>query len=130
MSPNLTRGQGHWIAYDLGEITSLGQLTLWNTNNPASLTSGAKTIEIDYSQDGINWTFFDSFEVPMGQASSFYEGELGIDFDKLSAEHLLLTITENHGGDCFGFSELRIERFDAVSTDAVSYTHLTLPTKA
>ena len=119
LSPNPTRGQGHWIAYDLGEITSLGQLTLWNTNNPASLTSGAKTIEIDYSQDGINWTFFDSFEVPMGQASSFYEGELGIDFDKLSAEHLLLTITENHGGDCFGFSELRIERFDAVSTDDI-----------
>ena len=119
LNPNPTRGEGHWIAYDLGELTNLGQMTIWNTNNPASLTSGAKTIEVDYSQDGINWIFFDSFEVPRGSASGFYEGEVGLDFENLTAEHLLLTITENHGGDCFGFSELRIERFDVVSTDDI-----------
>lgn len=116
INPNPSRGEGHWIAYDLGEIMNLGQMTLWNTNNPASLTSGAKKIEVDYSLDGINWIFFDSFEVPMGQASGFYEGEVGINFDNLTAEHLLLTITENHGGQCYGFSELRIERFNAVAT--------------
>ncbi len=116
-NPNPARGESHWIAYDLGESTRLGQMTIWNTNNPASLESGAKTIEVDYSQDGINWTFFQSFEVPMGQASSFYEGDLGLDFENLTATHLLLTITENYGGDCYGFSELKIERFDPVSTD-------------
>lgn len=117
MNPNPTRGESHWIAYDLGEPTRLGQMTLWNTNNPASLESGAKTIAVDYSQDGINWTFFQSFEVPIGQASSFYEGDVGIDFENLTAEHLLLTITENHGGDCYGFSELKIEKFEMVDTD-------------
>ncbi len=117
MNPNPARGESHWITYDLGEPTRLGQMTIWNTNNPASLDSGAKTIEVDYSQDGVNWTFFQSIEVPIGEASSFYEGNLGLDFENLTTRHLLLTITENYGGDCYGFSELKIERFNPVSTD-------------
>lgn len=117
MNPNPSRGEGHWIAYDLGEPMRLGKMTIWNANNPASLDSGAKTIEVDYSRDGVNWSFFKAFEVPMGQASGFYEGEAGIDFENLTAEHLLLTITENHGGQCYGFSEMKIERFEVVSTN-------------
>jgi len=116
-SPNSARPAGHWIAYDLGALTGLGKTTIWNLNNPAHLTSGAKTIHIDYSLDGINWTYFNSFEIPMAAASGFYEGEVGIDFENLTTQHLLLTVTDNHGGDCFGFAEIKIERLDPVDTD-------------
>lgn len=115
-SPNPLRGESHWISYDLGELTSLGQMQLWNINNPAQLESGARRLAIDYSTDGTNWTEFQVIEVAAAEGSGFYEGIGALDFEELSARYLLLTIVENHGGDCYGLAEVKIETFGSVST--------------
>lgn len=120
LSPNTLRGESHWISYDLGEPTGLGQMQLWNTNNPAQLTSGAKRIAIDYSDDGLNWTAFVEIELDAAQGSGFYEGVQALDFERLTTRYLLFTILENHGGDCYGFAELKIETLDPVSTSELA----------
>ena len=119
-SPNAIRGESHWIVYDLGGPTGLGQMQLWNSNNPQQLTSGAKRVVIDYSLDGENWEEFGEFDVEAATGSGFYEGAVILDFDRLTTRHLLITLVENHGGDCYGFAELKIETFAPVRTSELS----------
>jgi len=120
LSPNALRGESHWISYDLGEPTGLGQMQLWNINNPAELSSGASLIAIDYSDDGVNWTAFGEMELDAAQGSGFYEGVQALDFERLTTRYLLFTILENHGGECYGFAELKIETLDPVSTSELA----------
>jgi len=108
LSPNPDRGIGHWISYQLDERKTVKELKLWNMNNPESLDSGAKTIEIDYvDQDGV-WQSLSSHSLAAGQASGFYEGEELELPREFVTDHILLTITENYGGSCAGLAEVRI----------------------
>ncbi len=108
MSPNELRGESHWIQYELEEPRSLWQMQLWNLNNPAYLSSGAKTLAIDYSLDGLSWIEWGTWELAEAEASGFYEGEAGPDLDGITAQYLLITILENYGGDCAGLSEIKV----------------------
>ena len=141
-SPNGTRGDSHWIHYDLGEDKKLGAMHIWNVNHPDGLDSGAKLVVVDYSDDGQSWTEWGSLEVGMAEGSGFYEGVAGPDFDGLQTSHLLLTIVENHGGTCAGFSEIRIETseisavtdiakqaFKLYPNPAMAYTKLQIETE-
>ena len=107
-NPNSVRGVGHWIQYDLGHLYILGEIQVWNINDPDHLNRGAQEVVIDYSTDGENWTEFGSFIFEQGNGSSIYEGHDLVDFESLEAEHLLFTIVSNYGGTCAGFSELFI----------------------
>lgn len=107
-SPNPDRGDSHWILYDFGETYELGQSHFWNLNVPERTTSGINTAVIDYSIDGVTWFEFGTFTLAEANASGFYEGEDGPDLNGTVAQFVLVTILENYGGDCFGFSEMRI----------------------
>ena len=115
-SPNPARGNSHWILYDFGDSYELGQSHFWNLNVPERTSSGISTAMIDYSLDGVNWNQFVSFNLAEANASGFYEGEDGPDLSGILAQYVLITITENHGGECFGFSEMRIATSGIVSS--------------
>ncbi len=107
-SPNPIRGNSFWINYDFEDLRRVENLHIWNINHPEMLTDGASQIAIDYSQDGINWNSWGIWEVGQATASGFYEGETGPDLEGLVTRHLLLTILDNYGGECYGFGEIRI----------------------
>lgn len=111
-NPNANRGDSHWISYDLGEVKKLGKSHFWNINNPAELESGARQIAISVSEDGQSWDELGIWEAAMADASGFYEGQEGYDFDGVEARFVLLTILNSHGGDCVGFAEIKIEAKD------------------
>lgn len=115
-SPNPARGEGHWISYDLGEVQKLSKMYFWNLTHPEQVDNGIRTVFIDYSLDGQTWTEWGYHEFEKGTATGVYEGQEGPDFDGLETRHLLFTIRGNHGGDCYGFSELKIDYSDPVST--------------
>lgn len=117
ISPNPNRGSGHWISYDLGEIRRLGQMHFWNANHPDQLDDGARTVFIDYSLDGVTWVEWGIHEFERATSLGTYEGQAGPDFDGLETRHLMFTIRGNHGGDCYGFSELRVAYSEPVSTE-------------
>ena len=108
-SPNPVRGNSHWIMYDLGQSYSLGKIHIWNTNVPNFESIGIKEYLLDYSLDGTNWKSWGEAEVGLVEASGYYTGEEGPDLQGLKARYLLITAKSNHGGDCVGFSEIRIE---------------------
>ncbi len=116
VSPNTIRGEGHWINYDLGEVRKLSKMYFWNLNHPEQLDNGASIVFVDYSLDGQSWTEWGYYEFDRATGAGIYEGQVGPDFEGLETRYLLFTIGANHGGDCYGFSELKIEFSDPVST--------------
>ncbi|MBL0007782.1 MAG: hypothetical protein IPP25_11575 [Saprospiraceae bacterium] len=42
-SPNPARPVSHFIMYDFGKVYKLGQMTIWNSNDPAHLDWGMRT---------------------------------------------------------------------------------------
>jgi len=107
-NPNPAHGTSHWIMYDLGQLTSLHQSTLWNMNHPDFLESGIKDIIVEYSVNGSSWTSKGTYSILQAGASGFYEGVPGPNFDGVFARYVLITAIDNYGGGCYGFSEFRI----------------------
>lgn len=108
-NPNNKREESHWISYDFGKPYQLNELKIWNINDPDLLDYGAKTVMIDYSVDGLNWIEHGLETFPKAPGNSRYEGNQITHFNGIKARFLLITIVENYGGDCTGFSELRVE---------------------
>ena len=114
MNPNPLRGESHWILYNLNYQYELHQMHIWNTNAPEYLTDGMQNIIIDFSNDGLNWTEVGEFQIPMADGTSTYEGLDLYDFDGTSAQYVLITGLTNHGGSCFGLSEIKIDVTDEI----------------
>ncbi len=115
-SPNELRGSGHWIQYDFGHVYNLGQSHIWNSSHPDFLTSGISEMYIDYSLDGVTWQEWGIFSLPASNGTGFYEGTEGPDFNGLNARAILITAISNHGGSCFGLSEIRINTEGLISS--------------
>lgn len=112
MNPNTVRGESHWILYNLNDPYELYQMHLWNLNAPEYLTAGMQEIAIDISNDGSTWTEVGQFQVPIADGTSTYEGLELHDFEGVTAQYVLITGLSNHGGSCFGLSEIRIDVTD------------------
>ncbi len=97
VSPNASRGNIHWLSYDLGDTYALQQTKFWNLNMIDSLRAGAKDIIIDYSIDGITWVEFGRYDLEKGSGSTMYEGQNGPNFSGLIARYILINIMTNHG---------------------------------
>jgi hypothetical protein len=95
--------------YNLNYPYELFQMHLWNTNSPDYWADGMQDIVIDISNDGATWTEVGEFSIPMADATSTYEGVDLYDFAGTSAQYVLITGLSNHGGSCFGLSEIRID---------------------
>ena len=108
MNPNAERGESHWILYNFNYPYELFQMHIWNMNAPEYLTDGMQDIVIDISNDGVNWTEVGEFQIPMAEGTSTYEGLDLHDFAGTTAQYVLITGLTNHGGSCFGLSEIRI----------------------
>lgn len=108
-SPNPIRGTSHWLQITLDEFKALGSVYLWNITDPDHLTDGANQVTIDVSTDGSTWTEAADITLAIGDASGFYEGTEVADLDQSIAKYVLITAETNHGGACYGLSELKIE---------------------
>ncbi len=104
-SPNKVRKDGHWLMIDLGKVRKITKSHFWNFNYPDQLESGIAKMEIDYSVDGANWTFFKRIELPKASGLPRYEGLPGPDFN-VEARYVLLSVVETWGHPCAGLSEI------------------------
>lgn len=120
VNPNPDREPGHWIMYDLRHVYRLGKGKIWNINAPGRLTDGFRNFAVDYSQDGEEWETLGEYTLPIGPGDPLYEGEEILDFAFDSARYVLYTAFTNHGGECFGISEMKIEVIDVVSEQSAT----------
>ncbi|MBK7094690.1 MAG: T9SS type A sorting domain-containing protein [Saprospiraceae bacterium] len=120
-NPNSIRGKSHWILYDFGHIYKLENLHVWNINDPDKLDDGLKNVVIDYSPDGNTWVESGNAVFPKANGSSTYQGSDILDFNGIKARYMLITAKDNYGGNCFGFSELRIGVSPITGTELVNF---------
>lgn len=124
-NPNPARSQQHWILYDFGAIYFLNESHLWNYNVPGTTGNGLQNITIDYSTNGSDWSLWGDYSLSEANGSDDYEGESGPSFEGIEAQFLLISVTSNHGGNCYGFSELKIDvDFGSVQVDEPSLAAL------
>jgi len=108
-SPNSVRGVSHWLQLSLDEYKAVGNIYLWNIADPNHLTDGANFIAIDVSLDGVTWTEATTLILGQGDDNGIYEGEEVANLNGISAKYILITALTNHGGTCYGLSEIKIE---------------------
>lgn len=116
VGPVSSYGETHWIQYDFVQQYYLGEMTIWNINDPANLDRGAQEIFVDISLDGETWTNVGTYTLNQASGMSIYEGETVMDFESAQARFVLITLSSTHGDICGGFSELRID-VNGVNTD-------------
>jgi len=107
MNPLTEFGQSHWIMYEFDEAQSIESMRLWNLNRTDQLTSGAKRMRMDISMDGATWANMGVIELDMSDGSRDYVGLEVDEIGAFNAQFVLFTILENHGGSCFGLSEVQ-----------------------
>lgn len=101
-------GETHWILYDFKYPYALGKSQLWNANEPKNLDYGIQAYNVDYSLDAITWVKLGEFNMERASGASTYQGNDGPNFNAVKARYVLITPTSNYGGNCYGFSELKI----------------------
>ena len=124
-NPNIERGSSHWIQYDFGHTYSLNESTFWNCNAYGNTGAGIRNYVVDFSNDGLTWTEFGEFELARAEASTFYEGETGPDFEGLTARYILITALSSYDSSCACLSEIRFETSGIIS-DLVEVNKLNL----
>lgn len=108
-NPNPDRSEGHWILYDFGDYYELNQSHFWNYNVMNETARGVSNMVVDWSVDGTTWNWWGDINLEEAPGTDSYFGEPGPHFDGLVVRYLLLSVTSNHGGNCYGFSELRLD---------------------
>jgi len=108
-NPNDARpSPSHWIMYELEEVRELHDLHLWNYNHVYDSNNGISEFSVDVSTDGQSWEDIGTFNMPQSMGSAFYEGLFAGRLEGRAARYILITALSNHGGSCYGFSEMRI----------------------
>jgi len=108
-NPNSVRSEGHWILYDFGDYYELNQSHFWNYNVMGETARGVSNMIVDWSMDGTTWNWWGDINLEEASGTDSYFGESGPHFEGLVVRYLLLSVTSNHGGNCYGFSELKLE---------------------
>jgi hypothetical protein len=116
-NPNPERPLSHFIMYDFGKVFKLGQMTIWNTNDPSHLDWGMRDVAIDYSTDGENWLPAGDFTFEQASGLSTYEGSEGPYLNDIEARYLLITAINNYGGECYGLSEMKVSGEEVIISD-------------
>ena len=78
-------------------MRNLSKTWVWNTNDPDKVDQGFKTVRIDYSEDGENWTNWGEMTFPKAQGEAVYGGFAGPDLQNVKAQYVLLTAISNYG---------------------------------
>ncbi len=115
-SPNADRGVSHWLHYDLGVNHTLLSSWIWNHNSITSLSDGITSYAVDYRVEGEDqWIELGTYTMELSEGSAYYAGVEGPDFGGVTARYILITLLDNGGGDCYGYSEWKIETGEALS---------------
>ncbi len=106
-NPNLERGNGHWIQYDLGYIYPITTSRIWNYNVSGNTDKGFKDVVVDYSIDGETWSQLGFYTFDEASGSNVYTGFEGPNFGDIETRYILITALNNYGNSCYGLAECK-----------------------
>jgi hypothetical protein len=103
--------QPAWIEYAFDKVYKLHEMWVWNSNQrlEAALGVGARSVTVQYSVDGGDWTTLGEIEFGRAPGQALYAPNTMVDFAGAAARYVKLTIHSNWGGTLaqHGLSEVR-----------------------
>jgi hypothetical protein len=120
----------NWIKLDLGAVYPLGNMLVWNYNQPGATDNGVKNAQVLYSTDGNTWINLNGLEATQqfAQASGLATAKVDttVDFHGVAARYVKI-VPNKAAGDgnwgtkdkaAFGLSQIRIYRYISIVTAA------------
>jgi hypothetical protein len=100
-----------WIQYAFDKSYKLDQMWVWNSNQllESFIGFGAKSVTVESSADGANWTKLGDFEFARAPGAAGYSPNTKVTFAGVMAKYVKLTMQSNWGGMVkqYGLSEVR-----------------------
>ncbi len=99
-----------WIQYELPRTCKLHQMWVWNYNSPIDyvLGFGLRSVTIQYSTDGANWTTLGDFELARATSLEGYGHNTSVDFGGVAARYVKINVNSAWGTKGqYGLSEVR-----------------------
>ncbi len=107
-NPNPAQGNGHWIQIDLGKTEIIDEIRIWNYNVLGSTNDGFNNFQIEFSLSGDNWNLLTSGTLTEASGTITEAPQIFNGFPNQYARYVLITAHSNHGGTCYGLSEIEI----------------------
>ncbi len=99
-----------YIQYEFDRVYKLHEMLVWNYNSMFELVLGfgLKSVTIEYSENGADWTALGDFEFARATAKATYTANTTVDFGGVPARFVRLNVNSGYGmmGQ-FGLSEVR-----------------------
>ncbi len=109
-SPNIIRGNSHWLLYEFHQAENIDSTHFWNANLAGQSNEGIKTAIIDYSIDGNTWMNLGTFPFPKANEQADYAGFEGPNFGGIFIKKILITALDTYGnGDCASIAEAQFK---------------------
>ncbi|MEN6425140.1 MAG: discoidin domain-containing protein [Phycisphaerales bacterium] len=108
-----------WIQYAFDREYMLDKMLVWNANSELEpfMGFGAKTVVVEYSTDGQNWTVLENVpEFAQGTGQATYTANNIIDFGGVTAKYVKLTVNTTYGAT--GMASLSEVRFFYIPVQA------------
>jgi hypothetical protein len=98
-----------WIEYDLGALYKLSEMWVWNSNYQFewALNFGIKSVTIQYSANGTDWTKLGDYQFAQAPSAAGYAHNTTVSFNGVAARKVRITANSNYGGKQYGLSEVR-----------------------
>jgi hypothetical protein len=107
-----TTPQPTWIKYQFDKIYKLHEMWVWNSNQnvESSFGLGIKSVKVEYSTDGANWTQLTGVsEFNQAPGAATYVHNTTVNFGGVAAKYVRITALSNWKGlvQQYGLSEVR-----------------------
>ena len=113
--------QPTWIQYQFDRVYKLHEMWVWNYNMSVEsfLGIGFKTVTVEYSANGTDWTVLGEVEFTRGASAEGYAHNTTVDFRGVAAQYVRLTPKSNWGGlaNQYGLSEVKFLYIPAHATE-------------
>ncbi len=105
-----------YLMYEFDLIYKLHEMVVWNYNEEFELMLGfgLKSVSVEYSVDGENWTVLGDVELNQATARSEYTANSTVSFGGVAAKFVKLTVNSNQGFlPQYGLSEVKFMQIPA-----------------
>ncbi len=113
--------QPTWIQYQFDRVYKLHEMWVWNYNMSVEsiLGVGFKTVTVEYSANGTDWTALGDLEFAQGASAEGYAHNTTVDFRGVAAKYVKLIPKSNWGGITaqYGLSEVKFFYIPAHATE-------------
>lgn len=106
-----------WVRFDFKTVVDISSVLIWNHNQSGLTNRGFRKTRIYGSADGKSWTQLAAVELAPGGDTA---QTIAVS-PRIPPKAILIAADSNHGGSCYGMSEVKFAQIRQVPADAAPF---------